>query len=76
MIMEISAAEIQNLQNDKGIFNAKLFVEEYKNNYQTQLFSVVCVHHQNDLAEWSTQNIMYMAQTITLHHHNETRKQF
>ncbi len=76
MIMEISTAEIQNLQNDKGIFNAKLFVEEYKNNYQIQSFPVVCVHHQNDFAEWSIQNIMYMAQTIMLHHHNETRKQF
>ncbi len=50
-IWELVAAEIQILHSDNGFFTSKLFVEDCKNTYQTQLFSGAGAHHQNALAE-------------------------
>ncbi len=66
-LWELGAAEIHHLHSDNGIFHAELFVEDCKNKFQTQSFSGVVSHHQNTLAEWSIQTIMYMASTFFVH---------
>ncbi len=49
-LWELVYDKIHYLHSDNGIFNAKLSVEDYKTNYQTQSFSGVSDHHHT--ASW------------------------
>ncbi len=66
-LWKLAAAKIHHLHSDNGIFNAELFDDDYKNNFQTQSFSKVGAHHQKALAERSIQTSMYMAWTFIVH---------
>ncbi len=44
-LWDLAAIEIQDLHSNNGIFNAKLFVEDFQNKFQTQSFSEVGAHH-------------------------------
>ncbi len=52
-LWELAATETCHLNSYNEIFNAEPFMEDCKNKFQTQSFSVVGAHHQNILAEWS-----------------------
>ncbi len=63
-LWKLSVDEICHLHSDNEIFNAELFVDDCKNKFQTQSFSGVGAHHQN---EQSIQTIMYMDMTFIIH---------
>ncbi len=42
-------------------------MEDCKNKLQTQSFAGIVAHHQNTIAEWSIQTILYMAWIFMVH---------
>ena len=66
-LWEEARLQVKHYHSDNGVFNAKMFTDNCKEEGQTQTFSGVGAQHQNAEAERAIQTVVYMARSFMVH---------